>query len=257
MTTNPFIVTNWDTEQTGAEWDTGLDWDSNIGPSPGDNTPYLRLITSEYNQQPNFMAMVDYMTQPYADLSFVLASMPLAFDLDVAVGDQEDKTGQWIGVSRDVPVPLPNVYFSWDVMGQGWGQANWKRPSDPVVGLVELNDDDYRTLLRARVLANHWDGTIPGAYAAWDALFAGTSVGILIQDYGDMSMAYALTGPTPPATTLALYTGGYLNLKPAGVRIRAFYTPFDTNLPYFAWGVENTNLAGWNEGNWGNSTSGN
>jgi hypothetical protein len=253
---DPFLVTNWDTDQTGAFWDTGLDWDSNIGPSLGDVTPYTSLITSEHNQQPDFMTMVGDVLQSYADLIYVLGSLPSAFDLDNAVGAQLDVIGQWVGVSQQVSVPLADVYFSWATPGLGWGQGNWKDPNDPSSGLVSLNDADYLTLIRAKIAANHWDGTIPGAYAAWDDLFGGTGTGILIQDYGDMTMAYALTGTPPTAVEQALYTSGLLNIKPAGVLVRAYLLP-PANGKYFAWGVQNANMGGWGTGSWSGFPGGN
>ena len=249
-------IENWDSGQPNATWDSGLDWDTNVGPSPGDVQPYLNLVTSEHVTRAKFMAMIAATLQPLADLQVVLASMPGLFDLDVAVGDQEDKVGQWIGVTRNISVPLTGVFFSWATANLGWGQGNWT-PNINQTQLVVLSDEPYRTLLRARVASNQWDGTIPGAYAVWNAAFAGTGIGLLIQDYGDMHMALALTGPVPDAVTLALFTGGYLNIKPAGVRIDNYFTPVVPNTPYFGWGVENANISGWSVGYWGNRFSGN
>jgi hypothetical protein len=69
-------------------------------------------------------------------------------------------------------------------------------------------------------------------------------------------MALALTGPVPDAVTLALFTGGYLDIKPAGVRINDYFTPVVPNTPYFGYGVENSNISGWGVGYWGNRFSG-
>jgi hypothetical protein len=80
---------------------------------------------------------------------------------------------------------LPNVYFCWDnqiaapdgTLGPaglvGWDQGVWWTPYQPVTGYAILDDDHYRVLLRAKIIANYWDGTVPGAYEAWDALFQG------------------------------------------------------------------------------------
>ncbi len=66
-----------------------------------------------------------------------------------------------------------------------------------------------------------------------------------------MHIIFALTGPVPSAVTKALFIGGYLDLKPAGVRIDRYYTPAVPNAPYFGWGVNNSGIGGWAVGAWG------
>ena len=189
--------------------------------------------------------------QPIADNIFTIQQLTEKFDLDVAVGDQLDIVGQWVGVGRQITVPLGNVYFSFDVNGLGFDQGNWFAPFDPVSGIVLLPDQNYRTLLRARIARNVWDGSIPGAYSIWDTVFAGTGIGILIQDLENMHMIMALTGNVPDAVTLALFTGGYLSMKPEGVMIDAYMTPTVPNNPYFGFDVENSNISGFDVGAWG------
>lgn len=245
------VVGNWDSGLAGANWDSGLQWDVNNGPNVGDITKYLSLVTSQHNDKPKFMALVAMLVQPVADISALLERMPDLFDLDKAIGDQLDIVGEWVGITRNISIPLPNVYFSLGVAGLGLNEGTLKAAFDPTTGLLRLPDDAYRTLLRARIAMNHWDGTIPDAYKAWDALFAGTGFGILIIDGGDMSMIYALTGPVPDAVTLALLTGGYLSLKPAGVHINSYITPSVPHAPYFGIGIENGAIAGLGTGTFG------
>jgi hypothetical protein len=247
---NPPFISNWDSGQPNANWDSGLQWDTNIAPSTGSVASWLALVTSEHASKPNYIAMLTATFQPIADIIAVLESIPTSYDLDVAVGVQLDTDGQWIGISRDITVPLTGVFFSWDTVGLGWGEGNWIIDIG-ATELVSLPDAQYRTLLYAKIAANHWNGTIPGAYAVFDEIFAGTGFGVLIQDLQGMHMSMALTGPVPDAVTQALFTNGYFNLKPAGVRIDKYYLPPVSNVPYFGFGVENDNIAGWGVGYWG------
>lgn len=249
-----YFIQNWDTNRPGAQWDTGLQWDVNVGPSQGDVSKYLAIITSEHNQQPDFMDTVENNVQPYANNITTLLSMPLLFDVDFAVGDQLDKVGQWIGATRNVTIALTNVYFTFDDPNLGFDQGTWFNQFNPVSGIVHLSDTAYRTLLRARIANNQWNGTIPGAYDVWDAAFTGTGIGILIQDLENCHMLVALTGPVPDAVTLALFRGGYLNIKPAGVKIDAYLTPTVQNAPYFGFDVENSSISGFDVGAWGSIT---
>ena len=244
-------ISMWDTGQTGSNWDSGLQWDINIGPGAGDTTPWLNLITSEYNEQPNFMTMIQNVLQPFADNIAVMASLPTAFDVDEAVGSQLDVVGEWVGVTRNISTPLTGVYFSFDTAGLGFDQGTWFNEFNPTTGLIVLGDDAYRTLIRARIANNSWNGTIPGAYTVWNDLFSGQGIGILIQDLQNMHMIMALTGPVPDAVTLALFTGGYLGLVPAGVMVDAYYTPSVPDTPYFGFDVENSSIAGFDVGAWG------
>lgn len=218
-------VDTWDSGQKGADWDSGLQWDINVGPAPGDIAQYLRLITSEHNDKPDFVSTVSALVQPMADLLVLYASLTPRYDLDTAVGAQLDVVGQWIGVSRVLTVALANPFFSWDEVGLGWDEGSWWSPDNPLTELIVLPDDAYRTLLRARAANNQWDGTIPGAYAIWNILFAGTGRTIDITDNEDMTMVFTLRGTPPDAITLALLNDGLLSLRPAGVLATVNYVP--------------------------------
>jgi hypothetical protein len=148
---------------------------------------YTSLITSEHSGKPNFSAMVAAVAQCFADQINVMQSIPAAFDLDTAVGVQLDAVGLWAGITRQLKLPL-NVYFSLDTANLGFDQGSWQGPFDPSAGLVSLDDATFRTLIRAKIAANSWDGTIPGAAAAYSNLFNGSGSYIFIQDNMDMTM---------------------------------------------------------------------
>ena len=245
------IIYTWDSGQPGANWDTGLQWDVNSGPGLGNVESYARLITTEHRVRPKFMEMVSATLQSVVDIQYNVLTMPEAFNFDVAENTQLDTLGLWIGASRQLSTPITGVYFSFDENGVGFDQGTWSSQYQPTNQFVYLSDDQYRLLLRARIANNNWDGTLPGAYAIWDTVFAGTGYGILIFEPSTMHMSFALTGNIPDAVTLALFTGGYLNIKPAGVMIDSFITPTVADAPYFGFDVQNDSLSGFDEGAWG------
>lgn len=241
----------------------------------GDLTRWLGLITSEHKDKPRFVAALSALLQPLADNLDALKSIPPGFDLDSAVGAQLDVVGLWVGRSRFLALPLVGVYFSFDLGGVGFDQGAWKGPFDPVSGLVALPDDSYRTLLRFQVLANRWDGTIPGAYACYSVLFSGPSsinwfgfgpvswsgsgpvfwigfgFGLLIQDNGDMTMLLALQGNVPDLITEALLLTGQLELRPAGVRIAGYVFETVAGAPFFGFDADTASVAGFDDAAWG------
>jgi hypothetical protein len=260
---------------------------------------FLNLITSEYRNKPKFSAWASVLFQGLVDAQNTAAKLPTTFDLDTAVGDQLDMVGEWIGATRFIAELIP-IFFSWNVPGLGWSQAPWIGPfSPPGFQGISLDDYHYRILLKARVAANNWDGTIEGSYAAWRDLFALEGFQVLIQNVGpkaptfqrwftwqtfglgwgegawfaphqrgpgpytsdDMRIILALVGPAVDPLTKALFNGGHLDMRPAGVQIDAYVTQTIAGRPLFAWGTGPTvsgdytappvNLAGWGMGAWG------
>lgn len=209
---------------------------------------YTALITTEHADKPKFMAMVAVVAQCFADQINVAQSLPAAFDLDHAVGVQLDAVGLWAGINRQVRTPL-SVYFSFDTTGLGFDQGNWQGPFDPSTGLTSLDDETFRTLIRAKIAANSWDGTIPGASAAYANLFNGSGSYIFIQDNQDMTMTVGVSGAIPSALLRALFSGGYLPLKPEGVRA-TYWVPSANNTPLFGFDVQNQYIGGFDSGSW-------
>lgn len=210
---------------------------------------YLNLITSEHRKKPKFAAMVEADVSIPARIQELLASMVSIFDVDVAVGDQLDIIGQWVGISRNVSVPIDGVYFSWDGdAAVGWDFGSWRADAD-VTSVTVLPDDAYRTLIKAKIAANRWDGTTEGAYDIREQIF--TTLTILIKDNQDMSYDLGFYGGTIDSLTLALIIQGYIPLKPEGVRLAGVFTPANDG-PLFAWDLDSDFLKGWDEGSWVN-----
>lgn len=215
-----------------------------------DSSQYTDLITSEHNNRPKFMAVVETLAQPMVDLQNLLSSMPGKFDLDSAVGDQLDTIGIWVGISRNVPVPLSGVYFSLDIDGLGFDQGSWKGPFDPDTGLTRLDDETYRLVIRAKIGANHWDGTLGASKAILDSIFGGGTF-VFIQDNQDMSMTIGIAGVIPSAVFLALLAHGLIPLKPEGVRINIVIVTSVESAPIFGFDMSNDLVAGFDAGAWG------
>lgn len=214
---------------------------------------YLNLITTQHRDRPKYIATVTTGVQPQVEEQAALEALEASFDIDTATGVQLDILGLWIGRSRFVDVPLTGVYFSWnETAAVGWGVGVWRGAFDPNNGLVVLPDENYRVLLRAKIAANSWDGSIPAAYRIWDQAFNGNNA-LIIQDNQDMTMSVGIVGTSLDSVTRALLLGGYLPLKPEGVKIREFFFGVNDG-PFFAWNVSNDALQGWGTGSWALTT---
>ncbi|CAN0620534.1 conserved protein of unknown function [Burkholderia multivorans] len=215
-----------------------------------DLTDYTKLITSQHRDKPRFMATVAAVVQPLVDQMNLLASMPDKFDLDNAVGDQLDTVGLWVGVSRKIRTPLTGVYFSFDIDGIGFDQGIWKGPYDPDTGLTSLDDDTYRLVIRAKIGANHWDGTLDQSGEILSSIF-GTDTHVFIEDHQDMSMTIGIAGKIPSVVFLALLSGGYIPLKPEGVHVNYTIVTTVDGAPMFGFDMENAYVSGFDAGAWG------
>lgn len=206
---------------------------------------YLALITSQHQDKPNFIETVSASVAPYIAVQNVLKSLSESFDIDTATGEQLDILGAWIGRPRRIETPLTGVYFAWD-SAPGWESGVWQGAFDPDSGLVDLPDDAYRLLLKAKIAANSWDGSVNSAYDIWSNIFDNDII-LLIQDNQDMSIVIGIVGDSLSAVERSLLINGYIPLKPAGVEVQA-YALAETKL--FGWDAESNALAGWNSGEW-------
>jgi len=212
---------------------------------------YLDLIASQHQDKPKFMALVELLVQPYVDNSNLLASLPTLFDIDVAVGNQLDIVGQWIGLSRYLQVALPNVYFSFDTAGLGFDQGTWLGPNDPTTGLTELPDDSYRSLLYSEIARNQWNGSVEDLVSIWNSFFAAYGITLAVQDYGDMTFLLGILSTTGlNAVTKALLSTKQIELKPEAVALRGYVIPSVDATPFFGFDVQNTTIAGFDTGSW-------
>ncbi|NTG00119.1 DUF2612 domain-containing protein [Agrobacterium rhizogenes] len=223
---------------------------SAIGTTPTVNE-YLDRVTPFWRGKPKFMAELAEILEPLTDLQDMLAMLPQAFDLDQAIGVQLDAVGEWVGRSRNIPIPVPNVWFSFDDPKRGFDLGIWKGPYDTDVGISVLDDDTYRLFLRAKIAANSWDGTAGTAAAAFELIFsqsAGSKIFVL--DNGDMSMTVGISGAIPSLLFLAVLEQGFLPIKPEGVRLNYEVTSVD-GAPVFGFDIENEYIAGFDVGAWG------
>ena len=250
---------------------------------------YLALVPPEHAGKPKFMAELSLALQCFADVQTFLAGLPAAFDLDSAIGVQLDKVGSWIGLTRFVPIPIPNAYFSFDTPGLGFDQGYWFGTFDgPANYLSRLDDDTYRRLLYAKRLCNEGDGTVtmaqgvletyfdpvdyPGTYPfvidgntlslrnpyfSFDDALRGFDVGIWyvsgpVDAYltVDMLIIVGLAGNWPTVVDLEILHQMILPFKNSGARIQWAVTTVD-GAPVFGIGLENEYIAGLGVGAWG------
>ncbi|CQR71692.1 hypothetical protein SOV_04880 [Sporomusa ovata DSM 2662] len=180
---------------------------------------YLNLVTSQYRDSPNFINWLTTALQKGEDITELLSQFESKFDIDTAVGKQLDTLGELIGRSRKLTF----------------------QPSNGVSPI--LDDEPYRTVLKAKIAINQWDGTIPGVYEYWNVLFP--QLYLEIYDNQDMTMDIIVVGLS--STLLQqLLQNGYLTPKPEGVRVNYI----TVNRPIFAYDMDTTAMKGYDQSYW-------
>jgi hypothetical protein len=216
---------------------------------------YLTLVTSEHAGNPKFKATVAALLKMLDGVYNLAAFFDSEFDVDYAVGAQLDIDGDIVGRAREIETEITGVYFAWNTEGVGWNKGVWRGRLDPETGLSLLPDDFYRLIIKAKIAANQWDGTVAGAYDIYDKVFEYFGGRAIIQDNQDMSMSVGVVGLPDTPVTRALLKLGYLFVKPAGVRIEYYLYTSDPSKKLFAWNVQSGRLGGWNEAAWGNQVT--
>jgi hypothetical protein len=227
---------------------------------------YISLIPPLNAGALNYKATISATVAPFADIQTFMSGIPAAFDLDSAEGVQLDVDGQWIGRNRDVPIPIVADWFSWGVANRGWGEGYWYTAVSPGFNTAVLDDETYRRLLRAKIIANNGDGTIVSAEAALREYFIGSSLifildtspaigqipGTTTPDFPSASMTWQLNvaGQLPSVIDLEILGQELIPIRPAGVNMTTNVTTVD-GAPLFGWGLENEFVSGWGVGAWG------
>lgn len=213
-------------------------------------TRYQGLITSYHRHKPKFFDHITLITQPFISIQNATNNLVADFDLDEAIGVQLDAVGLWIGIGRTVKIPIEGVFFSLDIDGVGADQGIWKGEFDAGDNITVLDDDTYRTILRAKIAANHWDGTTETLSDVYQAIFPDGNTRIFAVDNFDMTMDIFITGEGISAVMKAIIAQGYLDVKPSTVGIKS-YTIVSEPGQLFGFDVDNNFIVGLDSGFWG------
>lgn len=181
---------------------------------------YTTLIPPPNNQKPNFMTWLGVLITPLMDAQELLTTMAEMFELDNAVGAQLDILGDVLGVKR-----LVNF-----------------QPTNSADSAI-LSDDDYKLVLRAKILQNQWKGTTDEVLKFWQAYLPGYPIQII--DNQNMTMDVIVRGLTS-SIQQDLVNNGYIIPKPSTVRLSV---TFSTE-PVFGYDMETDFIQGYDEGNW-------
>ena len=199
---------------TGASVDVGI---SAIAVSPGINL----TVISQYAQSPVLMQLTQDFSQWFDQSANWNNFYQYVWNIDSAQGFGLDFWGEVLGVSRYLKIPNAAAYLGLT------GSDGTSSGSAFDVGVFfdgatstqtyALLDDQYRTLLYAKALANICRTSIPLLNQLLMTLFAGYGDSY-VEDNGNMAMTFYL-GWTPTAIQLAILEQSGVVPHPTGVAV--------------------------------------
>lgn len=202
-------------------------------------TDYVPLITNAHADKPRFVETVRLLTSAAASIGDAALSLTNAFSVDEAVGVQLDTVGLWVGISRRQSTPIPNAFFTWDDAALGWNVGSWKGPFVSTEGITVLDDDTYRAVIKAKIGANYWNGSMKGLLEIGERDLQSVGVQCFVIDNMDMTVTVYILGQ-PTAVLIEMIKRGVTPPKTAGVRVAGYILASAAGAPFFALSVTTT-----------------
>lgn len=211
---------------------------------------YTALIAGAHTDKPKFKEWVYVLTEALDTARERLIQMlETDFGLETAIGAQLDAVGDRVGASRMLPMTLSDVYFALDdVNGIGLDLGVWKGPYDPGDGLVRLDDEIFRAVIKSTILMNHWNGcneTLPDYISGIFSNFGAEGKFMDLQDFQTMQVAMNITPGTTPPIVYDLLSRRIIDVVAAGV-----YMNLTDNNPWFGLDYLTASVKGLDDGYW-------
>ncbi len=161
---------------------------------------YSKLLILQYLQKPKARATVEGVVTPV-----IMDQLPTkiqgAFALESAVGVQLDVIGKYVGVTRD-----------------GYS----------FTGPIVLNDADYRTLIKIKIIQNNSGSSLA---TIQQFLFDNFNMTVFVVDYQSMRLSYLIDPAIGSLELAQVLVTKKLLPKPMAVQLSSIiYTPFITTL---------------------------
>lgn len=181
---------------------------------------YLNMITSEHRLRPKYMAFVESVLKPLWDVFALLDNFNYEYMLEFAEGAQLDVIGAIVGADRNVKFLLSD-------------------------GTTRLSDALYRIVIKAKIIRNHWDGSLKSLYEVWHRIM-GDELPLDFIDYQNMSCDISVGTDIVSEDMFLLIHNDLILPRPVGVQ----YT-YDYGIkPIFAFDDDQSYLRGWDIGYW-------
>lgn len=183
---------------------------------------YSDLLIWQYQDKPKALTTIKLLEETIAQGFIDLYQLQNVLNIEEATGDQLDLVGKHVGQLRIINGYQLRKFFgfqnaqnamSFSRTRKGGGQ--WYRKRDPLADSVRLSDEDYRFLIKCRIIKNYQTGTLPNIIEACRFIFG---EGCRIVDNYDMTVSISV--PSASTSDFKKFTINHLDILPrqAGVQ---------------------------------------
>lgn len=181
-------------------------------------------LAVQFRESPNLIGYIRALLQENEDLEQVFQDILCERSINTAVGAQLDIIGEIVGRNRTFESVVANPFFGFNgAIGSGTfgtsGDAGtgevFRSLSDEEYINQILDDDSYRTILRAKILKNKTNCSIEDIIEV--ALTGIDATGVIVTE-GDARFKLEYTSPLTDTEKLILVNTDYM-AKPAGVSV--------------------------------------
>lgn len=185
-----------------------------------------RLIT-QYKESVNIINYIKTLLIEANNLEEVFQELLTERYLDTAIGVQLDILGEIVGQSRNIKDANILKYFGFRDGGQHIGGFGYKFfvSGDHLFSNLELEDDPYRLLIKARIKRNGFDGTIESFIEFMTFAFTVDFVGVTELENATASIVIGKTLSDQERALIVSSDENNFVPKPAGVRFNYFDAP--------------------------------
>lgn len=131
---------------------------------------YKKLLIWQYQDKPKAQKHIELILSEFEKIYNLLNVIPDAFDLDKAVGKQQDILGKILGISRNVPFAVSKRFFGFTNNINSYGfdrrlkttgfKIPFKRKLEDIYTSGRLDDTQFRGFLKAKAIKNNVRATM-------------------------------------------------------------------------------------------------
>ena len=183
---------------------------------------YSDLLIWQYRNKPKAVSTIKLFERIIGQGFVDLYRLQDVLNIETATGHQLDLVGKHVGQFRVINGYQLRKFFGFrnspNALGfskKRLGGAQWYRKRDPLSDSVRLSDDDYRFLIKCRILKNYQTGTLPNIIEACRFIFG---EGCHIVDNYDMTVSISV--PSTITSDFKKFAINHLDILPrqAGVQ---------------------------------------
>ena len=202
------------------------------------------LLIWQYRGKPKARQTVGLLLSETADVFKSVIELGNSLNINIATGYSLDLIGRHVGISRVLTTYIHKNYFGFDFdeSALGFNAGEWYQYGDSLKDSVVLNDDDYRFLIKAKILKNYQRADIGNLVESIRFLF-GERANVI--DNYDMTITGII--PFNNLSQFKVYVIKNMDIlqRPVGVK----YKFFQTSSHPFGW-YEDSTAFGFNSGIW-------